>query len=444
MKDIPAAKGHWLFGHALTLSKNPLQMPADMANRQGGAARFRVLHRPFLAITDPVLARHILQKNPDNYPRSFHYEAAATTIGYGLLSVDGEAWKRSRKMMQPAFRIDPVREVAAVTARCWNDIERDYLKRMAEGRAVDMVLLCQRLALDVILRALCSLQLETEEVDHFGALVKAALLRLRMRNNAVVSAPLWLPTANNRVIHRVRHALDAFLGPVVDRCMDQPEGDDMLSALARAKDEQGFGFTREELLDQTKTLFAAGFETTATAMAWVMCELADRPELCDRLSAEADSAFGTDEVSRSTIDQLPLAGRVVEEALRLYPTVYNLGRRSRHDDEVNGLHIPGGVDILISIWGMHRGPHWGEAAEQFDPDRWLPERHPAREAYMPFAAGRHTCIGIHFALVEMQMMVALICHRFHLRWAPGASRPGVRPQITASPDGPVWLELEPR
>ena len=444
MKEIPIAKGHWIFGHAMALSRDPLQMPADLANRYGGAVRFRVLHRPFLAISDPVLARHVLQKNPDNYPRSFHYEAAAMTIGHGLLSVDGDIWKRSRKMMQPAFRIDPVREVAAVTARCWNDAEQDCRKQIAAGRGVDMVLVCQRLALDVILRALCSLRLEAEEMDRFGALVKAALLRLRMRNNSLVSPPLWLPTPNNRVIHRVRHALDAFLGPVVDSCMERPEGEDMLSALARARDKQGCGFTRQELLDQTKTLFAAGFETTATAMAWVMCELADRPDLCDQLAAEAEGAFAVDEVSRSTIDRLPLAGRVVEEVLRVYPPVYNLGRRSRHDDEVNGLHIPGGVDILISVWGMHRGSHWGETADRFDPDRWLPDRSPARDAYMPFAAGRHTCIGIHFAMVEMQMMVALICHRFRLRWAPGAVRPGVRPQITASPEGPVCLELEPR
>jgi len=444
MKKIPKAKGHWLFGHAMALSKDPLQMPADIANRHGGAAQFRVLHRPFLAISDPVLARHILQKNPENYPRSFHYEAAATTLGRGLLAVDGEPWRRSRKMMQPVFRIDPVREVAAVTARCWDDAEQDCRKQMAEGRAVDMVQVCQRIALDVILRALCNLQLEAEQMDHFGALVKASLLRLRLRNNALVSPPLWLPTPNNRVIHQVRQALDAFLGPVVENCREHPEGDDMLCAMARARDEQGAAFTRQELLDETKTLFAAGFETTATAMAWVMCELADRPDLCDRLAAEADGAFGVAEVSRNTIDQLPLAGRVVEEALRLYPPVYNLGRHSRQDDEVNGIHIPGGVDILISVWGMHRGCHWGETAEQFDPDRWLPDRRPARDAYMPFAAGRHTCIGIHFALVEMQMMVALICHRFRLRWASGAARPSVRPQITASTDGPVWLALESR
>jgi len=403
---------------------------------------FFIVH--ILAITDPFLARHILQKNPENYPRSFHYEAAATTIGKGLLAVDGETWKRSRKMMQPAFRIDPVLGVAEVTVRCWKDLEQNCRKQIAERRELDMVLVCQRLALDVILRALCSLQLQAEEADYFGALIKAALLRLRIRNTSLFSPPLWLPTTNNRVIHRVRHTLDAFLGPVVDSRMKEPEADDMLSALARARDEHGQGFTRQELLDQTKTLFAAGFETTATAMVWMMCELADRPDLCDRLAAEADSAFCGGEVSRSTIDQLPLAGRVVEEVLRVYPPVYNLGRRSRHDDEVNGLRIPGGVDILISVWGMHRGSHWGEAAEQFDPDRWLPDRHPARDAYMPFAAGRHTCIGIHFAIVEMQMMVALICHRFRLRWAAGASRPGVRPQITAAPDGPVWLQLEPR
>jgi cytochrome P450 len=274
--------------------------------------------------------------------------------------------------------------------------------------------------------------------------VKDALYRVRIRNTSVFPLPLWIPTPNNQALHKTREELDRFLGPVVEERLGRSDGADMLSALARARDDQGQAFTREELLDQTKTLFAAGFETTATAMAWAMCELADHPELADRLAEEARSAFEGQPIDRTTLDRLPLAGRVVEEVLRLHPPVYNIGRHSIHDEEVCGWNIPGGTDLLISVWGLHRGPHWGESALRFDPDRWLTERSPAKDAYMPFAVGRHTCIGNHFALVEMRMMIALVCRRFRLRWASGCSRPGIRPQITAAPDAPVWLRLDPR
>ena len=444
MKQIPTIRGHLLWGLARELRQDPLGLAASLANDHGGMVRFRILNRPFIAISDPAVARYILHKNPGNYPRSFHYRNAALTIGEGLISVEGEAWHRSRRMMQPAFRSDPVREVAAVTAGCWTDMVPDLRSSMNRDQRVDMAAECQRLALDIILRALCGLKLEQEQVLSLGAVVKEALRRVRIRNTSAIPAPLWMPTPNNRALRRVREELDAFLGPVVEERLHASEGTDMLSALARARDDQGQAFTRQELLDQTKTLFAAGFETTATAMAWAMCEVADDPLLADRLAEEARVAMAGQPVDRSTLDRLPLAGRVVEEVLRLHPPVYNIGRHSINDEEVGGWHIPGGTDLLISVWGLHRGPHWGESALRFDPDRWLPERAPAKEAYMPFAVGRHTCIGNHFALVEMRMMLALICYQFRLGWAPGCARPGVSPQITAAPDAPVWLRLEPR
>lgn len=444
MKTPPLVPGHPVWGLARELRRDPLHLAASLANEQGGIVRFRILHRPFIAITDPAIARHILHRNPDNYPRSFHYRNAASTIGQGLLSVEGESWHRSRRMMQPAFRSDPVREVATVTVGCWNEME-EGLRAAAERREpVDMASECQCLALDIILQALCGLKLGRERVLHFGTLVKDALHRVRIRNTSALPMPLWMPTPNNQALHRVRAELDRFLGPVVEERLGRSDGTDMLSALARARDDQGEAFTRQELLDQTKTLFGAGFETTATAMAWAMCELADHSGLADRLAEEAQSALEGRPVDRSTLDRLPLAGRFVDEVLRLHPPVYNIGRHSIRDEEVCGWHIPGDTDLLISVWGLHRGPYWGESALRFDPDRWLPERSPAKDAYMPFAVGRHTCIGNHFALVEMRMMVALICHRFRLRWAPGSSRPGVRPRITAAPDAPVWLSLDPR
>lgn len=444
MREVPLIRGHPVWGLARELRKDPLHLAATLANDHGGIVRFRILHRPFLAITDPAIARHILQKNPDNYPRSFHYRNGAITIGQGLLASEGETWHRSRRMMQPAFRSDPVREVATVTAGCWGEMEGDLSSAADRGERVDMASECQRLSLDIILRALCGLKLERERLLHFGTLVKDALYRVRIRNTSVFPLPLWIPTPNNRALQRVREELDRFLGPVVEERLGRSDGTDMLSALARARDDQGQGFTCEELLDQTKTLFAAGFETTATAMAWVLCELADHPELADRLAEEARAAIEAQPIDRTTLERLPLAGRVIEEVLRLHPPVYNIGRHSIRDEEVCGWNIPGGTDLLISVWGLHRGPHWGESALRFDPDRWLAERSPAKDAYMPFAVGRHTCIGNHFALVEMRMMVALICHRFRLRWASGCSRPGVRPQITAAPDAPVWLRLDLR
>jgi cytochrome P450 len=442
--DLPFVRGLPVFGHAFGLSRNPLALVARLAREHGGAARFRVLNRDLVAIDDPALARHVLQEKVDSFPRSFHYRQSKVILGDGLLTQEGAGWRRARRMMQPAFRSDPVRDVATATARCWNAVRDRWQACAARGEVVDTRVEIQRLSLDGIMAALCGITPGVEDADRFGSMVRDALLEVRKLNNAVIRLPAWARPRQVATLARIRDALDAFLGPVVDARMNDPEGTDILSALVRAKDEAGMAFSRSELLDQTKTLFGAGFETTATGLVWALCEVMDRPGLCDAIAEEARAAGLEGEISGLALERISLARRVIEETLRLNPPVYTLGRDVLVDDVHEGRRIPRGSTLLISIWGMHRGPAWGADADRFDPDRWLPERNPPRHAYMPFAAGRHTCIGMYFAQVEMRVALALMCRDFRFAWAPGASRPGVRPQVTAAPDGPVRVVVSRR
>ena len=183
MKTIPSIQGHPLWGFAREFRRDPLHLAAHLAQQHGGIVQLRVLHRPLIAISDPAIARHILHRNPENYPRSFQYRNATVTLGEGLLTVEGDSWHRARRMMQPAFRSDPVRDIAGVTVGCWNDVERDLLQTIARGQKVDMAAECLRLAMDIILRALCGMQLPAPRVRLFGDLVTDALFRIRVRNS---------------------------------------------------------------------------------------------------------------------------------------------------------------------------------------------------------------------------------------------------------------------
>ncbi len=442
--EFPFAHGLPILGHALDLARDPLALVVRLAREHGGAVRFRVLHRDLMAVDDPGLARHVLQEKVDNYPRSFHYRQSRPILGDGLLTEEGAGWRRARRMMQPAFRSDPVRDVATVTARCWESVRERLNACAARSESIDARIELQRLALAGITAALCGITPAVEDADRFGNLVRDALLEIRKLNNAVIRLPAWARPFQAATLTRMRDSLEEFLGPVIEARMRDPEGRDILSALVRARDEAGEGFSRSELLDQTKTLFGAGFETTATGLAWALCEVLDRPGLCDAIAEEARSADLEGEISGLALERLALSRRVIEETLRLNPPVYTLGRDIVVDDVYEGRRIPHGSTLLISIWGMHRGPAWGPEADRFDPDRWLPERNPPRHAYMPFAAGRHTCIGMHFAQVEMRVALALMCRDFRISWAPGASRPPMRPQITAAPNGPVRVVVSPR
>ncbi len=447
-EEFPLARGLPVLGHALALARDPFELVLRLTREHHGAVRFRVLNRRLMAISDPMLARHILQEKVDTYPRSFHYFEARSILGDGLLTQEGDEWKRARRMMQPAFRSDPVRQVATATARCWSRTRDRWDSVAAGAEPVDARVDLTRLALDGITAALCGIEPDLEAADRFGALVREALLEVRKRNTAVIRPPKWLPewVPGNRKSspRRLGAAFEAFLGPLVDARMREPGGRDILSALVRARDGDGRPFTRQELLDQTKTLFGAGFETTATGLTWALCEVMDTPGLCDAIGAEAREAGLEGDISGEALEKLGLARRVIEETLRLNPPVYTLGRVVAADDVYEGRRICRGTTLLISIWAMHRGAAWGADAERFDADRWLPERDPPRHAYMPFAAGRHTCIGMHFAQVEMRVALALMCRDFRIRWAPGAARPPMRPQITAAANGPVMMTIERR
>ena len=261
--EFPFARGLPILGHALELARDPLALTVRLAREHGGAARFRFLRRELLATDDPGLARHILQEKVDTFPRSYHYREGRSILGVGLLTQEGDDWLRARRMMQPAFRSDPVREVATATARCWTRTRDRWNAHAARGEAIDARTDATRLALDGIMAALCGIEPELEAADRFGALVRDALLEVRRRNYALMRRPAWLPAwvPGNRqpILRRMTAAFEEFLGPVVDARMKEPDGRDILSALARARDADGNCFTLQELLEQTKTLFGAGF-----------------------------------------------------------------------------------------------------------------------------------------------------------------------------------------
>ncbi len=429
---------------ALGLARAPHLMPAELGWRHGGLARFRLMRHHILAVTHPAVARHILLS--DHYERSYHYRTYQAILGNSLFATDGPHWARRRRMVQPAFRPDQTLRFAQVMRDgAAALLERWEAERLA-GRPVDALAETQRLTLAVIGRALLSTDVAAADADRFADAVRDTLVLVRRRNTALVTWPLWLPIPANRRLKRTRRILDDYVGGHIARRLasDGNGRADILDELrAATAPDTGEHLTAEALLEEAKTLFVTGYETTAVSLAWALYALAGAPEASRKWHEEVDRVLppGADSSALNPAD-FPYVAAVVSETLRLYPTVYNLARVCVADDVVEGHRIFKGETALISIYGIHRSPELWEAPEEFRPERFL-DKAVRRDAFLPFGSGKHLCVGAGFAQAEMITALVLIGRRYGLKLVDPAP-PGMTARVTLAPARPIPIALEPR
>ncbi|MBO0699024.1 MAG: cytochrome P450, partial [Zavarzinella sp.] len=266
----------------------------------------------------------------------------------------------------------------------------------------------------------------------------------RRLNRVFTTPPTWVPTPLNLRFRRAIRSLNGIVLDLVrDRRRDGRDHGDLLSMLMRARDEEtGATMSDEQLRSESLTFLMAGHETTATALTWTWFCLGSRPDLRERLRAEAARALGDRAPTLADVAILPLTRQVIEEAMRLYPPIWAVPRQAASDDEIGGFRIPAGSTVLLCPFVTHRHPAVWERPDEFDPERFTPERSAQRPkgAYFPFLGGAHQCIGNEFAMLEMRLVVAMVLREFDVELVPGLT---VRPRgsIALRPSGPVLIAL---
>jgi cytochrome P450 len=257
----------------------------------------------------------------------------------------------------------------------------------------------------------------------------------------------WLPTPTNL---RFKSAVNSLRRIVLDiiaaRRREGRDYGDLLSMLLAVRDEEtGEGMNNEQLRDEVLTLILAGHETTATALSWTWYLLSQHPDVERKLHAELDAVLGGRAPTTGDLANLPYTGMVIDEAMRLYPPVWAIGREAIEADEIMGCRIPKGGSIMASQWLAHRHPAFWENPDVFDPERFSAERAAGRPryAYFPFGGGPRMCIGNIFALTEAQLVLATVAQRYRLKLA--SQHPiELQPLITLRPRYGVKVVLESR
>jgi cytochrome P450 len=366
-------------------------------------------------------------------------------LGDGLLTTDGDTWKRQRRMVQPAFAHDRLAgyaqvmvEEAARAASSWHGgEERDMSREMMQ------------LTLRVVCRALFGHDVSPRHIDDVGramTLFQASLIGLDL-------LPSWLPSPRRRRLTRVLRALDAMTYSVIaERRQRGGQGaTDLLQRLLDAVDDEGDKgkLTEKELRDQLVTLLLAGHETTSHALTWTLCLLSQNPDVERALHAELDAVLGPQPGGRDPgyddLAQLPLTEQVFQESMRLYPPVYTIARQAKEDTEIGGYPVPAGSDVMLWLYMTHHDPRFFPEPQAFRPSRFSPEEEARRPklAYLPFGAGPRACIGKVFAMVEGRLLLATLARRFRFELAPG-QRVEAQPRITLVPRYGMKMRLRAR
>jgi enediyne biosynthesis protein E7 len=444
---LPEVRGHRLWGNLRELSGAPHRFPAEAARAHGGIARFRVLHKTIVAVAHPDYARHVLITHHENYRKSYHYRNSALVLGEGLLASDGGAWQSQRRKVQPAFNQATISRMVEVMARATDDMLVTWEEHRVGGEPVEARRFARALTLRVIGHALLGRELAGDPAAAaLSEAILAGMAIVRRRNNSLIALPLVLSSPDNRQLRAARRQMDAFIGAEILRrmatTMDGPAAD-MLDVLLRSRDpETGETMAPATVLDETKTLFTAGYETTASALVWILYLLASHADIAARWHEEVKTILAGRRPSAADLPRLVYTQQIIQEAMRLYPPVYSIGRESIGPDEIGAYSIPARQTVLISIYGLHRDPAWWTEPDVFRPERFAPGADFPRLAYMPFGAGRRTCIGNHFAMTEMLVALAIIGHRYRLTPEPG---PAVEAsaQVILVPKTPIWLWLKP-
>jgi cytochrome P450 len=426
------------------IRRDPLGVFERMRATYGDVVHFHVGRRHGFLVSRPEYIGHVLQGNYQTYHKSPLYEKLRPLLGNGLLLSEDSFWLRQRRLIQPAFHRQRVAHLSSVMTDVTARMLAAWQPAAAAGRPLDVARAMMQLTQTIILKTMFSSDLDDLET----------LERIWPIVNEHIGDSFWsmgwterLPTRRNREFRRALGQLDELVARIIEeRRRAGGDAADLLSMLLGVSDEEtGERMDDRELRDEVMTFFLAGHETTSLVLAWTWYLLSAHPAVEERLAAEIGDRLEGRPPAFDDLSRLPYVKMVIEEAMRLYPPAWGISRLALAEDYVGPYRIPPESIVFVIPYVVHRHPALWDEPDLFRPERFAPEeiaRRP-RSAYLPFGAGPRQCIGNQFAMVEAQLIVAMVVQRYRLALVPNHPIES-SPLITLRPRYGVRMTLHPR
>ncbi|MFC7009995.1 cytochrome P450 [Halalkalicoccus salilacus] len=430
---LPSSPARYpLIGHALQFANSPFDFVENSVTECGDAYRM-VLPAvdDVYVLCHPDYYKDVLVTEVDSFTKTTDFREA---FGSGLLSTDGQQWREQRDMLQPLFYRDHINGFAEQMVTCtqrrldsWND-----------GATGNIEVEMRDLTFEILFATLFGQEIEPGE----RAELRTAADNL---NEWFVPSswmlPNWVPTPARRRFKQSKTLLREEVQSIFadSRGGEQTDGDNLLSQLFAARQSTS-DLSMEEIEDHLMTMVFAGYETTATALAFAWYSLSRNPDIRQEFHDELEAVLGGRPPSYDDLAELDVTDRIIKETLRQYPPIHTIPRQTATDIEFAGVRIPEGKEVHLSIIHTHRDQQFYDEPQEFKPDRWTgsfeDELHDF--AYIPFGAGRRTCIGREFSLLESKIVLATIGQQFRLEWE-GNNDVELEPQITINSKNGIQL-----
>ncbi|HEX2148903.1 MAG TPA: cytochrome P450 [Actinomycetota bacterium] len=448
--EAPGPRGLPVVGSAIDLLRDFLGTTTKGRRMYGDVVRYVAgppgpMRIVAYGIAHPDGVQQVLAGNADRYSKQdAAYNEIRALVGNGLLTSEGEVWRRQKRLVQPLFThsrvasyVDMMSQESAELVERWNQL------RLKDG-TVDLHSEMTRFSLRVVCRALFG-----TDVDKIVPVLKDNVPFLSKkaftRSLAPVHIPHDWPTPGNRHTNRaIREVYEIVDQLIAERRADPSGPDDLLSLLLAAQDpEGGTGLSDTEVRDQALIFLLAGHETTATSLTFTLHLLGLHPDIQQKVRDEAAEVLNGRLPNHADTKALTYTTMTIKEAMRLYPAVYAIPRLISREDEIGGFTLPVGAVVAVSPWVTHRHPDFWDDPERFDPERFTPEKEKTRHryAYFPFGGGPRACIGQYFSMLESIVMTPVLVRAFQFTSQPG--RVKLFTGVTLRPNQAMPCRIEP-
>jgi cytochrome P450 len=438
----PGPKGSLVLGVMPEFNRDTLGF-ITRCRDYGDVVRARFLYVTSYFLYNPDDIEYVLSTNSRNFIKSMSLRSNffQRLVGNGLITSEGEFWRRQRRLCQPAFHRQRV--------SAYGDVMVDYTQRMIsswqEGETRDIHRDMMRLTLEIVVKTLFNADV-SRDADRVGGILSQIVKPFASQATLKWILDNRLPTRGHARFHaRAKEVDDVVYRIIAERRASGRDEGDLLSMLLQAQDEDGSQMTDKQLRDEVMTLFLAGHETTALTATWAWYLLGLHSKAEKKFHAELDEVLDGRAPTFADLPRLKYTEMIAKESMRLYPPAYGVGRQNIKECEIGGYRVPAGTQVFAFQWVTQRDPRYFDEPESFYPERWTEEFEKGlpKYAYFPFGGGPRVCIGNSFAMMEIILILATIGRRF--RFPLVSDRPvELYPAMSLRPRSGINVAVENR
>ena len=440
MTNIPEVSFGKFLKHSVDILKNPLPFHLENFKTKGDTFKLNVgFNTKIFFSRDAGLAQYVLQKNQKNYTKSkIQTEDLAKYIGEGLLTAEGEKWKKQRKMLQPAFY---KKQLEQLLLGMQETIINEF-QAIKPNTKIDIFPIFNDLAFQTVVKSLFTKAANPDDMERLQFITEA-YQRMLVKELRQPYLGWWFQLSGvlKKHLDYSKEAREILKRIVKERQQSGISYGDLLDMLLSTKYDDGLGMTEQQLIDEILIIFTAGHETTSNALTFTFQLLAKHTEYQEQIFAEFQNLNGDKADLMTRISQSKVCQQILEESMRLYPPVYFIDRVNKTDDSFNNMNFTAGSSLLFSIYEIHRHPELWEQPEEFIPERFANHTNQFTSQYFPFGAGPRKCIGNNFAMYEMIIAVTELVKTYKI--TPEFDEIGITPLIALKPKN-AFLKFEKR